>query len=345
MDVLSLPADMPDALRDLVALSEPLDGETIVFRADDRIAFASPAAAHRYPFLDLGDASYETLYWSTLQHGLTSPDAMRMDATAYLAMAQNARRTNDALDFQKAYGATRLLCHHRRLPDGWSAQVRVTLTSPRLRGVVDTNQPINLLQAMQHAQNATRLRVALDHLPVGVLFVAATGRIVWCNAAATDALREARAISDDGGRLRLTDLIARTAFAVALAGVLAGQRQQYVACPDGDRTRLLSVSRAALPEEALVLLAPVDAPDGSVIEALSALGLSPAEAQIAFAVGAGDGPAAVAEATGKQVSTVRRQLATVYEKLSPTRVTSQRALARLVSQVAAIAGRSRRLFH
>lgn len=342
--MLSLPADTPDALRDLVALAEPSDGETIVFRADDRIAFASPAAHRRYPFADLGAGSFDSLYWATLQHGVMAPAALRMDAADYLTMAKAVRRANDALDFQKAYEGDRLLCHHRRLPNGWSIQVRVALTSPCLRGTAGTEQPLTLLQAMHHARAAARLRAALDQLPVGVLVVDRLGRIVWRNAAAGDALGEARALTDDDGALRLTDPIAHAAFALALGGVLAGQRQQYVACPDGDRVRLLSLSRAALPGEALVLLAPIDPPDGSVVDALTTLGLSPAEAQIALAVGGGDGPAAVAEATGKQVSTVRRQLATAYAKLSPT-VTSQRALARLVHQVAAIAGRSRRLFH
>lgn len=348
--MLTLTDDLPAPLLDLINLSASVDGETIVFRPDDRIAFVSDAARRRYPFADFsaGTQSFSSLFWGTLEHGMTSPQALRIDPDGYLTMAQAVRRANDALDFQKLYAGAHLLCHHRRLPGGWSAQVRVDLRSPRMHGLLDSTQPLNLLEAMRHVQFAARLHAAMNRLPVGVLFVDQDARLVWRNDAASEALQEARALAVDDGRLHLPDPFARTSFAIALRAVLTGteQTQRYVACPDGERTRLLSITRSAMPDEAMVLLAPVDAPDASVVEALATLGLSQAECRVALAIGSGGSPAEVAEATGKQESTIRRQLGAVYQKLSSNMgVSSQRALAKLVGQVASIAGVSRRFFH
>lgn len=341
--LLTLPPDVPSALNDLVDLSSEIGGELIVFRPDDVIAYVSPSASQRYAFCNFSDGlTYAGLYWSAIEHGLVKPEDLRLTPEDYLHLALGVRRTNDLLDFQKKYRKAHFLCHHRRLPDGWTAQLRMDLDTVRVPG----DAPLSVFDAIERTRETARLASALNNLPVGVLFTDAGGRVRWKNEAAACLMSDGDGIGERARHLRFDDEDVSAAFFQAIDDVLSGGTTSYVAVPHRGQHRLLSVTAAPYPGEAMVFVAPDDPTDSQVDVALAALGLSRTERRIAASIGRGENPKSISAITGQAVNTIRCHLVNTYRKLSLNMdVTTQRDLARLVGQVTSIAGFSRKNFH
>lgn len=344
--MLTISSDIPTEFGALVDLSGDVGGELIVFRPDDTISYVSPPVQRRYAFCSFDDdISFSDLYWGVLTHGFVDASTLPMPAEAYLRLALDVRRANETLDFQKVYGETRLLCHHRRLPNGWSAQVRIDLSVTQYTG----SAPLSVFDAVERHREVTRLTAALDRLPVGILFIGASGRIRWKNASASLLLGADESVAERDNRLVFHDPAFQATFSRAIAFVLQSGATAYVTLPLSDQHRLLSISAAPFPDEAMVFFAPDDPKGALVEEALATLGLSPAERRIAMAIGCGESPNDISKATGRAYATIRRHLVDTYRKLGEfglnMGVTSQRDLARLVGQVASIAGISRKLPH
>lgn len=311
----------------------------IIFRPDDGIAYASGGAVRRYPFLTTSPGStFATLFWGIVDSGMLDGADLRMAPSDHLQMASAVRRANDVLDFTKTYRGARLICQHRRLPSGWSAQLRVNIEGLRIAG----EAPVSVVDAIERSRETTRLSAALNRLPIGVLYADRTGCLRWRNAAAADVLAAGAGLGKLGQPILFADAAAQTAFSDAVQAVFRTRATAYVLLPVAGQQRLASVAPASYSDEVLVLIAPEKPGDEELDGALAALGLSPAERRIATAVGHGQSPAEVGVSTGKSRDTVRCQLKGIYKKLGLNMgVASQRGLARLIGQVTSISGFSR----
>lgn len=337
--MLTVPTDLPDVFSDFVERAHEVVGELIIFRPDDEIAYASADAVRRYPFLaDSTSLSFADLFWQIVNSGMVDAAEMRLTPSDHLQMAVAVRRANDVLDFHKAYRGASLICQHRRLPSGWSAQLRVNIDALRVAG----SAPLSVTEAIERARETTRLSSALNRLPVGVLYVTGTGCLRWRNAAAADLLATSATVGKVGQPVAFADAGAQAAFSDAIARVFRTRVTAYVLIPVAGEPRLASVAPAPYVDELLILFAPDKAGDEDLDDALSAFGLSPAERRIATAVGHGQSPAEVSLSTGRSRDTVRCQLKGIYKKLGLNMgVASQRTLARLIGQVTSISGFSR----
>lgn len=338
--MLTLYPDIPSEFGTLIDASEGFGGELIIFRPDDVIACVSPLVPARYAFCTfIQDLTYTDLYWGAITHGLVRTDDLRLSPEDYFHLALGVRRTNDILDFQKPYRDTRFLCHHRRLPNGWTAQLRLDLGLLRLSG----DAPLSVFDAIERTRETARLEAALNTLSVGVLFTDICGRVRWTNSAADDFIASSDGFCEHERHLVFADHASGVTFFRAVESVLAGGGATFFSLPHHGRSQLLSVMAAPFAGEVMVLIAPADQTDTNVDHALASLGLSRAERRIAASIGRGESPQEIGASTDIAVTTVRRHLANTYRKLSfDMDVTSQRDLVRLVGQVASIAGFSRK---
>ncbi|MCW2240709.1 helix-turn-helix transcriptional regulator [Azospirillum canadense] len=331
-----MPAIVPAAMRDLVHLSNAFHGDLVISGPDDVVAYAAPLVPHGSAFCAfLGAMTYSDLYWGAIAHGLLRSTDLRVAPDDWFQLALGVRRTVDVLDVQTPSRTTRILCQRRRLPNGWTVHLRLALDAVRAAGAA----PLSVFDAIDRSRETARLAAALNHLPVGVLFTDRRGRVRWMNDTASTLLADGTSVSAPAQRLQFADRAVGTTFFAAVDGVLSGGAPAYVAVPHRDQHRLLSVTAAPYPGEAMVLFAPDDPTDAQLDEALAALGLTRTERRIAASVGRGETPKSISATTGQAVNTIRCHLANTYRKLGLNMgVTSQRDLARLVGQVTSIAG-------
>ncbi len=332
--------EIPESLGALLKMADGVDGETIVFGGKDEIVAASPFARKRYPFLLFnGTETFEDLFWGIIKHGMSDAETLRVSPYNYYHMIKVSRLANDCLDFRKSYhtqegGVAEFVCHHRRWGE-WSAQLRVDIGRLAGRsGDYYTPQPDRVADALDSLSEAATLSALIDRLPIGVIVTGEGGMARWANTAAHAALRGAFPLdlSEDGHlHHQNPDIAARLAGAIATAS-RALQGSVTLSVGGG---LLVSVSPGTSPGSALVLLPP-HSRDDTIRACLVSLGLPPSIATTALAVVEAGGPAEAALATGKTRGTIRRQLTDAYNALGDMGVKSQRALAHLIGQIAAI---------
>lgn len=181
---------------------------------------------------------------------------------------------------------------------------------------------------------------ALDHLPLGVLFLAAEGRLVHANASARRLLEAGDGLRVEDGHLRARSPAAQARLEVALARVTSGSGpEECVPIPraSGARDLELMLMRQERADGAAAVIAYLGDPERPAEVDAGALerffGLTPAEARVAAALASGASVSEVARRLEVAVSTVREHLGHVFAK---TGVHRQGELLRLVLESPAL---------
>ncbi|WP_143266467.1 helix-turn-helix transcriptional regulator [Azospirillum oryzae] len=339
-----LPPEAPAAFGELLELSRVLGGETMLFMPDDRIGFVSDNVRSRYPFFGFPDgATFPDLYWSIVHTGMSTAESLVVPPADYLAMIVNSRRANPVLDFRKRYqvegSAVDLQCHHRALPDGWTAQVRVDVAQLRVRGWVAGTAPRSVFEMLNTVHETERFEALLNRLSLGVAIVGRDRSVRWANAAARFALLGGLGCTVQDGRLVALDAAADIRLGELVQAAADHGRGGFLGMPSASNPTMVSVGAGLSVGDAVILIPPPAPVEAVVRDALGTLGLSPGQCDVALSIVTAGGPAEAAASTGRAYATVRKQLVRIYAVLGLSfGVTSQRALAHLIGQVASIAG-------
>lgn len=210
---------------------------------------------------------------------------------------------------------------------------------PHLAQALRVSRAIRASQIGQH-----QAEEALHRLNVGLLLLAADGRIIFGNRAAEDLLRRGEGIRSRDGRLAATNQLdnAKLAGVVARAAGQAPPTCMVQALPidRGAGRRPLQVWTVPLPTDPLVrtsqsdVMAVVIDPELSTappIEALKALyGMTEAEARLTCGLLKGARLEDYAEGAGISMNTARTHLKSIFAKTETTR---QAELIRLLNVV------------
>lgn len=339
---MDIPANLPEPLRETLALSERLNGECTIYSPDDVIVFANEACRKHYEFVDFSNGRYEDVFWGSIRNGLYGEVELRMRPEEYLAMARSVRRANERLDFIKRYADGGMLGHHRMV-DGWSVQVRLRMDSPLWRGGFGGVVPNSLAEAAGAADAVRQMRKTLDTLSTGMVFLDNDGGVVWANGAAQVAFDNLVEVGLVGERLCFHDAGIGREFTKALNGVLAGgaDTRKYIALRSREGTSTICSLVSTAPNEAVLFIAPTLG--GEDLEgALRGFGLSPKETEVALKTASGMSTRQVAEATGKSINTIRAQLGSVMRKGRDTTPCTRTGTGALVYRIASVAGIGRR---
>ena len=231
-------------------------------------------------------------------------------------------------------------------PGGWDAPQVALIKGllPHIRQFVRVRQALGGAEAL-----GTAVTDLLDTSRVGVLHLDRRGRIVEANDHARRLLRHGAGLSDRGGELRAWLPADQARLARLLAGALPASSAPAVGgslllrrapgaapvvvhvTPVGGPPPDYGARRVA----ALVLLVAPGRP-ARIDPALVAttLGLTRAESQVAAGLAAGLTVRAIAEATGRQESSIHWHLKRIYRKLGLTRQAELVALVRAVTAFA-----------
>ena len=234
--------------------------------------------------------------------------------------------------------------------EGWgSEQIEIIeCLLPHVRHLVRTRQAMVRAQA-----RGASLEKMLQNTRIGVIHLDRRGRIVEANSRALDVLRRGSGLcerkgflgawlpADDAKLQRLLDGALPPFGAQAAAGSIAVSRFPDLSklvlhiSPVGDRWLDFGSRRVA----ALVLVAdPVSRPRLDAELVREALGLTPAETQVAVMLAEGRTTGEIARATARQVSTVYMLIRRAYRKLGISR---QADLVRLVLSLADVSASRR----
>lgn len=338
------PLETPDAFSEMLELASFLGGEAMLFAPDDRIGFVTDSVRERYPFFSFPDgACFQDLFWSIVRTGMSTAESLVVPAADYLAMVVTSRRANPVLDFRKRYrvdcGSIDLLCHHRTLPDGWTAQVRVDVSQLQMRGWIVGAAPKSVIEMLNTVHETERFEALLNRLSLGVAVVGRERSLRWANAAARFALLGGVGCTVQDGRLIALDAAADIRLGELVQEAADHGRSGFVGIPSATNPTMVSVGAGLSAGDAVILIPPAAPMEAVVRDALGTLGLSPGQCDVALSVVTAGGPAEAAASTGRAYATVRKQLVRIYAVLGLNfGVTSQRALAHLIGQVASIAG-------
>ena len=231
-------------------------------------------------------------------------------------------------------------------PGGWDSPQLALIKGllPHIRQFVRVRQALGGAEAL-----GTAVTDLLDTSRVGVLHLDRRGRIVEANDHARRLLRHGAGLSDRGGELRAWLPADQARLARLLAGALPASSAPAVGgslllrrapgaapvvvhvTPVGGPPPDYGARRVA----ALVLLVAPGRP-ARIDPALVAttLGLTRAESQVAARLAAGLTVRAIAEATGRQESSIHWHLKRIYRKLGLTRQAELVALVRAVTAFA-----------
>ena len=224
---------------------------------------------------------------------------------------------------------------------GWGSSgiTMVQRLLPHIRQFVCVRQ--TLVRA--EAQNTT-LTALLDNPRIGIVHLDRRGKIVEANDRALDILRRRDGLSDPDGALRAVGAADRVRLDGLVAGALPRAGATGGSMPlgraSGLRPFVVHVKPGAAPQPdyaarhvaALVLIVEPGRPrliDPGLVAA--ALGLTPAEAQVAAWLASGQSVGEMAEATGCTNDAIRWRLKQIYQKQD---VSGQADLVRLVLSAA-----------
>ncbi len=226
---------------------------------------------------------------------------------------------------------------------GWGSSgiTMVQRLLPHIRQFVCVRQ--TLVRA--EAQNTT-LTALLDNLRIGIIHLDRRGKIVEANDRARGILRRRDGLSDQDGALRPVEAFERVGLEGLVAGALPRAGATGGSMPlgraSGLRPLVVHVKPVAAPQPdygarhvaALALI--VEPGRRRLIDAdlvAGALGLTPAEAQVAVWLAAGKSVGEIAEVTGCTKDAIYWHLKQIYQKQGVSR---QVDLVRLVLSLAAL---------
>ena len=229
---------------------------------------------------------------------------------------------------------------------GWAAPQRALLQGllPHIRQFVRVRQALVSAGALDMAETGL-----LDNTRIGVVHLDRRGQILEANDRARALLRHGDALVDRGGELRArqpadhTRLERLVAAALPTSGTPAVSGSMLLRRPDGlppfvvhiKPVRVWQPDFGARRAAALVLIVePGRVPHIDPVLVATALGLTPAESQIAVWLAEGKTVRAIAGATGRTTGSVYWHLNRIYRKQGITR---QADLVRLVLSVATLA--------
>lgn len=336
--MLLLPADMPSTLLESLELAERLGSCSGVFDPSGKLAYANNAFRARYNFIDLNETTYDEIFWSSVRMGLFGKEEMRVSPEEYFMMAKLTLSIHDQFDFIKRYTHGEMIGYYRSF-GGWGVHSRLSSQSSLWRGGFSGSTPKTLAEAISAANATSNMRKAMDALSTGMMFMANGGEVLWCNAAGEHALAGLSGVSIVNGKINIEDRELNAEFAGALTAVLAGKtpKRKYIALPTRRNNVLMCSIVPHLNGEALVLLAP-QLDNASLRAALLGFGLSPAECEVALLSAEGCNTAAVADATGKSINTVRVQLGAVQRKFAEGRRASRTGAVGMTLGLSAVTG-------
>jgi len=193
---------------------------------------------------------------------------------------------------------------------------------------------------------------ALDHLPHGVVFVTAAGKVLHCNGVAESLFRSKRELAIRSGHLVAVDpptqrkltAALRQAYELTADGEGGGPSCFTVPRPAPSRPLTLSAVRlsagqsrfAALQPTLMLLIVDPDTPHPLSPELLhDRYGMTPAEARLSQALVAGTGLRQAAAAAGMTYETARWYLKILFQKTQTGR--QSELVARLHSDLAGVA--------
>jgi len=176
----------------------------------------------------------------------------------------------------------------------------------------------------------------LDALGFPAVALSLRGSVTLQNARATLAAEWSIGASD---KLIMASHRARTMLSSALSSIKSSDGPRSIPVPSGDGTvrsvlHLIPIRKSAhdifTRSVAIAMLTNCDQKQGNpgVIQAL--FDLTPAEANVAHRIGAGESVEEIAISTGRSETTIRNQLARIYEKLG---VEKQTELVRLLNRM------------
>jgi len=212
-------------------------------------------------------------------------------------------------------------------------------------------QAIEVYRSLQRGQSDSLIaRTMLDALPQPVMLVDETLYLYHLNRAAADMLEASGAVFERGGMLRFNKSqdAERTVLAMRELGITGAvapdERQHQVVFRLGEQAghaELLVIAISVHPEETMAMFGGASRAillfhrlDGEVrLDPLiisHAFGLTPAEAQVAATLVAGQTIAEVAKSRGVSLETVRSQVRSICAKVGVSR---QADLARVLTQL------------
>jgi DNA-binding CsgD family transcriptional regulator len=216
------------------------------------------------------------------------------------------------------------------------------LLAPHIRRAVTISDAIDMKTVGAHALSET-----LDRLTLGVLLVAADGRILHGNRAADAMMRTGAPVRSTQGVVGTTSTAATEALLLAIADCAVtdckmGRRGIGIPAPEANggpaALHVLPLGRSKVRDTgqlgavAAVFIVPRAFDKVPAGESMIALyGLTPTEARVAEQIGSGRSREEIAAELGMSENTLKTHLAHVFAKAGVSR---QSELARLISEIA-----------
>lgn len=336
-------AELPTPAVDLIAATDGAGGAVMVFDSEDRIIWANPAQRSLMPCGNYDvDETYESLFWKILENGQNGSEAAKRDPRSWLMAAVMTRRFCPNLNFINKYRGRETFVSHLRLDGGISVQGRLDIEYSGLTGFLNEFGGSGILFALRCKERMETLQASLDGVSLAVAIIDASGHITLQNASFREmiAMEDGLRISESAGLVatdEYDDLILSQAIRNATSGTVASaiipirrpnRRPILLAIAKGDQpgTATLVLSRFGEDQETMVA------------QIRQTLGTTPAEAEIAFAVGAGQSVTEIAESRNTTEATVYTQLKRIRTVLRESKVAPAdlAGIAALVTRVAAI---------
>lgn len=336
-------AELPTPAVDLITATDGAGGAVMVFDANDRIIWANPAQRTLMPCGNYDvDETYESLFWKLLESGLNGNSKAQIDPRAWLAAAVMTRRCSPNLNFVNKYRGRNNFVTHLLLEDGTSIQARIDVDSAGLTDFLGEFGGSGITFALRCKERMDVFRKSLDSISLAIAVVDAHGHLLLQNASfremieKDDALRISEAAglttihSDDG--VTLYEAIRKAANGATQSTIVP------ILLPDRDPD-LMTVAPGPRPGTATLILSRFGEDEQAIISQIrQTLGTTPAEAEVAYAIGAGRSVAEIAELRNTSEATVYTQLKHIRAALRATKVASAdlAGIAALVNRVAAI---------
>lgn len=315
-----------------------------MFDRDDRILGANQEQRRVMPCCSYGhDDTYASFFWGAHRIGITGNKGAKADPAKWLADTIAARHSSPNLDFVNNYPWGRMLVSHLRLEDGTNIQARINMKASGIdRYFGERDAGLGILWAVRVQREVRGLQSALDNLGLAVALVDGDGAPIHRNASFAEMLEAADGLTlaSDGSLMALDgcdDLVLRQALEHVANGAIPSA---HVPIRRGGKDPLiLAVSPGAMPGTA-VLAAARAGEDGREIASvlMGAFDMSPVEAEVLAALGAGLSVKEIAQRRGVTEGTTYLQVKAVKKALERFEfaATDLASLASLVTKIAAI---------
>ncbi|MCW2244869.1 hypothetical protein M2352_000460 [Azospirillum fermentarium] len=334
---------LPSSAFDLVREADRAGAAVIVYDNDDRIVWVSDGQRTLMPCSDYADETYKSLFWKVLNAGMIGTRSAMADPAAWLEGAIAARRTSPNLDFTNIYPWGRMLVSHLRLDSGISVQARLSLKSTGIcKYFGDPDIGLGVMWALRVQRHMHNMQSALNSLSIAIGLVDASGRLFNSNASFNEMLAacDGFMLTEDGD-IKAIDVCDDLVLEQAVANVAEGlQPATYIPIRRSSQPPLIvAVSAGDLPGTAVLVVSRFGEDCASIASSLQqAFNMTPAEAEVAAGIGAGQSVADIAAARGVAEKTTYNQVRGVRSALRRSRfaVDDLAGIANLVTKIAAI---------